>query len=265
MRMPQPGRRDVSDIHHDSGIQVSRYSAGAPPQSGPGLPAVVHEAVRSPGEPLDPAIRSSMEGRFGRDFSAVRVHADHRAGQSAVAVNALAYTIGSDIVFAPGWDRGATEPGRRLIAHELVHVLQQEGSAGTGSPLFLQRQPAPAPEPAPTPEPTPSACAGWEEDLVSLVTAVARHYAQTALTPPRPGAIRKVQFSGDRRIATAHFHNGLELFVSLYFLPDHIPVVTHGWSNVSGPRCLFTYSCPPDGTIVFATKSCTGTGGQPAP
>jgi hypothetical protein len=77
------------------------------------------------GQPLDTETRSFMEPRFGRDFSHVRVHSDIRAAESARAVNALAYTIGSHVVFGPGQYAPQTVRGRRLLAHEMVHTLQQ--------------------------------------------------------------------------------------------------------------------------------------------
>jgi hypothetical protein len=70
-----------------------------------------------------------MESRFGHDFSQVRVHTDARAGASAKAVNALAYTVGRDIVFAAGQYAPGTVSGKKLLAHELTHVLQQSTSA----------------------------------------------------------------------------------------------------------------------------------------
>jgi hypothetical protein len=66
-----------------------------------------------------------MEPRFGHDFSRVRVHADARAADSARAVNALAYTVGRDVVFGGGQYVPQSAAGLRLIAHELVHVVQQ--------------------------------------------------------------------------------------------------------------------------------------------
>ena len=89
--------------------------------------AVVKQALRLPGQPLHAPERAYFEGRFGHDFGRVRVHADGRAAASARAVNALAYTVGHDIVFAPDQYRPATARGRRLIAHELAHVIQQDG------------------------------------------------------------------------------------------------------------------------------------------
>src|SRR5262249_11924056 len=73
--------------------------------------------------------RLSMEPLFGFDFSKVRLHTDGQAAQSARAVNALAYTVGRDIVFDSGQYEPNTGRGNRLLAHELTHVIQQEGSA----------------------------------------------------------------------------------------------------------------------------------------
>jgi hypothetical protein len=92
---------------------------------------IVHEVLRSPGRPLDPATRAFMEPRFGHDFSQVKVHADAQAAESARAVDALAYTVGRDIVFGSGQYALHSNSGQRLMAHELTHVVQQSQSAGT--------------------------------------------------------------------------------------------------------------------------------------
>jgi outer membrane protein OmpA-like peptidoglycan-associated protein len=95
--------------------------------SGGEAPARVHEVLHSPGQPLDAATRAYFEPRFGRDFSRVRVHADAAAGHSAREINAHAYTVGHNVVFGVGRFAPATHEGRRLIAHELTHVVQQSG------------------------------------------------------------------------------------------------------------------------------------------
>ena len=85
----------------------------------------LHEGLRSPAHPLEAATREFMEPRFGHDFGAVRIHADAKAAESAKAVNALAYTVGRDVVFSAGRYSPATADGRRLLGHELTHVVQQ--------------------------------------------------------------------------------------------------------------------------------------------
>lgn len=104
------------------------------------VPPVVHEVLRSSGQPLDAGTRDFMEPRFGHDFSQVRVHTDAKAAESAREVNALAYTVGRDVVFGLHRYSPRSEKGLLLIAHELAHTVQQrEGesqlplpAAGTG-------------------------------------------------------------------------------------------------------------------------------------
>lgn len=95
-----------------------------------GVPLIVHEALRSPGQPLDADVRAFFEPRFGHDLTHVRLHKDVLAAQSAKAVNASAYTVGSNIVFGAGAFDTTRSSGKQLIAHELTHVLQQAGDTG---------------------------------------------------------------------------------------------------------------------------------------
>lgn len=93
----------------------------------PAIPPVVHEALNWPGQPLDPTTRAFVEPRFGHDFSQVRVHTDAKAVESARSINALAYTVGQDIVFGAGQYQPRTRTGQKLLAHELSHTIQQGG------------------------------------------------------------------------------------------------------------------------------------------
>jgi hypothetical protein len=97
----------------------------APSNAANGVPSIVYEILRSTGQPLDPETRSFFKRRFGRDFSQVRIHTDERAAVSAHVVGALAYTAGSHIVFGTNSYSPQSWTGRRLLAHELVHVAQQ--------------------------------------------------------------------------------------------------------------------------------------------
>jgi Domain of unknown function (DUF4157) len=104
-------------------------------------PPIVHEVLRSSGQPLDPTTRGFMESRFDHDFSQVQVHTDARAVESADALRAQAYTVGQHIAFGVAQYRPHTAEGRRLLAHELVHVVQQEGRlAGAPSLGALQKK-----------------------------------------------------------------------------------------------------------------------------
>ncbi|MFT3766866.1 MAG: DUF4157 domain-containing protein [Minicystis sp.] len=99
-------------------------------EDGNEAPASVDRVLRSGGgRPLDGEARSFFERRFGYDFSGVRVHTSTEAAASARTVGAKAYTVGRDIVFAAGRHAPGEREGRRLLAHELAHVVQQGGAA----------------------------------------------------------------------------------------------------------------------------------------
>lgn len=96
----------------------------------PVTPPTIHEALHSSGQPLDSVARAFFEPRFGHDFSQVRVHGNAQATDSARSVNARAFTVGRSIVFRAGEYSAETTKGKHLLAHELVHVLQQRGLQG---------------------------------------------------------------------------------------------------------------------------------------
>lgn len=101
-------------------------------------PVIVDRVLASSGSPLEPSLQRDMGNRFGYDFSRVRVHTGGAAEQSAREVNAHAYTVGYNIVFGAGQFAPGTKDGRKLLAHELTHVVQQEdGSAGSRVQRFL--------------------------------------------------------------------------------------------------------------------------------
>ena len=96
-------------------------------------PPIVNEVLSSPGKALDPVDRQAMATRLHHDFSKVRVHADSRAAESAKAVDAMAYTVGSHVVFDDGKYEPRTSQGRQLLAHELIHAVQQSHGSGGGT------------------------------------------------------------------------------------------------------------------------------------
>ena len=106
-------------------------------------------AAADPGAPLSREVRAYFEPRFAHDFSRVRVHADREAANGAQALGALAYTLGHDIVFAPGKYEPGTLEGRRLLAHELAHVVQQSmaGESGTAIQRDTPKRRAAPPKP----------------------------------------------------------------------------------------------------------------------
>ncbi len=89
---------------------------------------------RGGGRPLEPEVRRVMEERLGHDFGSVRVHTDHAASESARAIHAQAYTVGSDVVFQSGRYQPDTPGGQHMLAHELTHVMQQQAGPVDGTP-----------------------------------------------------------------------------------------------------------------------------------
>ncbi|MGA6828053.1 eCIS core domain-containing protein [Nitrospira sp. NS4] len=146
MRMPGPvmqrqctacaaGGPPCPACDEEKAMPVSRKAGGA---TGGEAPVSVDSAIGSPGQPLAASVRAFFEPRFGQDLSHVRVHTDGVAQQSARDVNALAYTVGSHVVFDAGRYAPGTPDGQRLLAHELTHVMQQSGT-GTGGGAQVQR------------------------------------------------------------------------------------------------------------------------------
>ena len=138
MRMPDAGA--PVHIGHSAGA-VRRHAVGAatPAATGTGLAGGIAGHVHGGGQALDAGVRQFMEPRFGRRLDDVRVHTDSGAGRLARQVDAYAFTVGQHIFFSPGQYRPGSHDGRRLLAHELAHVVQQ-GSAG---PAVVHRQAKP--------------------------------------------------------------------------------------------------------------------------
>jgi Domain of unknown function (DUF4157) len=141
MRMPEPRLQRAcacggacpkcqterhSHIHER--VQAPHVGSGDLVQSA--VPPPVNEVLTAPGQPLDSGTQGFMESRFGHDFSQVRVHTGGAAEQSSRALNARAYTVGNNIVFGVSQFAPGTSEGRKLLAHELTHVVQQTGAGG---------------------------------------------------------------------------------------------------------------------------------------
>lgn len=132
MRMPDPvlqRKCPKCDEDEKKVLQAKNSSGKVPAALNQNISPLVNEVLHSPGQPLDFPTRAFMEKRFGHDFSRVRVHSGETAEQSARDMRALAYTMGHDIVFGMGRFSPGTHEGRRLIAHELTHVVQQRQGA----------------------------------------------------------------------------------------------------------------------------------------
>jgi hypothetical protein len=133
----------------------------------PGVSAVTERAVdrnRGAGTPLPASVRNFFEPRFGRSFENVRLHTDADADRVARSISARAFTSGADIVFADGEYRPGTATGRRLLAHELMHTVQQSSA---GAPHGVQRSAVPQrpANPLRIPEAESRAGAYWAPDI----------------------------------------------------------------------------------------------------
>jgi uncharacterized protein DUF4157 len=128
----QPGARALLRLQRLAGNAsvaelVSAFASG-------GRSPVLDVLESGRGQPLEQSVRNAMERRLGHDLGTVRVHTDASAGASARSVNADAYTAGEDIVFQSHAYRPQTAAGRRILAHELAHVIQQRSGPVSGVP-----------------------------------------------------------------------------------------------------------------------------------
>lgn len=116
-------QRKCSACEDEEKLQMKSEGGGV---AGMTAPTIVHEVINSGGQPLDKSTRSFMESRFGYNFGNVQIHNDSLAHKSSAGINALAYTHGNHIVFGAGQYQAESNSGRQLLAHELVHVVQQK-------------------------------------------------------------------------------------------------------------------------------------------
>ncbi len=139
------------------------------------LSSSVQSVLHSPGQSLDTSTRLTLEPRYGHNFGNVRVHTDSRAAESAREVNALAYTVGRDIVFGAGQYVTQTRAGQKLIAHELTHVVQQSQSSGALQVSSAISKPTDA----------------TEMEAEKIATRVVAGLTSTAITPLAAGLIQR--------------------------------------------------------------------------
>ena len=255
---------------------------------------VVKSTLSSPGCPLDRDTRAALEPRFGFDFSQVRVHTDATAAQSAREVNALAYTVGRDVVFGAGHYAPHSAAGRALLAHELAHVVQQGGTAfDPSAPLYLdspdsslEREAERATashgnvqtsassglvqrsSDAPTggKSPPENECAGWFSDRESLSKRAAELYVRTELSGKR-GVVEKIECdmgaANGAFACTVHFSDGTKIRVIAR--PDSIVVGVPPLNTMhpppDQPLCWYDYKCPgPNHDLVLIKRKCQSSG-----
>jgi Domain of unknown function (DUF4157)/Annexin len=119
----------ASSVVNNAPLHIQRFTGASVGQSDMMAPASVDRVLSSPGSPLEPGLQQDMGQRFGHDFSQVRVHTGGEAARSAQMVNANAYTVGQSIIFGERQYMPHSSKGKKLLAHELVHTLQQKDSS----------------------------------------------------------------------------------------------------------------------------------------
>jgi hypothetical protein len=183
-------------------------------------PAIVHEVLREPGQPLGAPMRNFFEPRFGRNLSDVRVHGGGRAAESARAVNAIAYTVGQHIVVADGQHQPRSHFGMRVLAHELAHTLQQAGGvAGAATPLKI------------------GDTGGDAEREADRAGAAAMHHRPPASVAAHPVQLSRWQVAG----STATVDSAQD---RLGLLPDKVKSATGNWICIQ-PIAMRTASTLP--------------------
>ncbi len=147
MKMPEPEMQRQIEEEEEEQVLYPKELRGGSPEVTPNLEARIN-AIRGGGQPLPKPVRAFFEPRFGHDFGRVRIHTDTRAAEVAQAANAQALTAGRNVVFGTGQYAPGTGEGRRLLAHELTHTIQQSGkgvtlcppapSASAGEPVRIE-------------------------------------------------------------------------------------------------------------------------------
>jgi len=197
------------------------------------------------GRPLESGNREFFESRFNADFGDVRVHTDKRAAESARSIDALAYALGRNIVFAPGQYAPGTTQGRRIIAHELAHVLQQNDGVirridtGKGGSQ-------------------PSPCAGWEQDPESFSIFVARHFVLTEIDPAAGPLLASVTCQSDHDCIVT-FRD--DLVIDVYWYKHSRRVGAGRWTDRGRRFCAYDYSCDSSGQMILNLVKCHGPSG----
>jgi hypothetical protein len=217
----------------------------------------VHEALASTGHPLDEATRRFFEPRFGHDFSNVRVHVSSVAEQSANGLQARAYTAGQNIVFSAGQFAPKTQEGRRLLAHELTHVVQQSGlhSSAPGLAHYIHRSPLPVGEGATQDD----ACSGYERDPVSLSIETAKHFLDE-VEPGGSGLVTTTNCKAnendpDRIECDVTFEGGQVIQVSIESKLHNV----EGQRRTANGRqwCVYHFTCDSNGVLQWQKKGCS--------
>ena len=222
------------------------------------------------GRSLDPVTRAFMDSHFGYNFSNVRIHSDARAAAQAQAIGARAFTSGQDIVFGSGQYQPHIDSGRRLLAHELTHVVQQSLTTtpgglirgggvpniqrwGIGGEAVIQRQPVK--DEGSGDEKVD--CSAKIKDVESFSWDVANHYRVTELGLSK-SSISKFDCFGRGRVVAcaAHFPDGIVVGVKIPESTSERTMAIKDLPKPQGRRCWYDYHCTKKGRLVLKNADC---------
>lgn len=219
--------------------------AGAVPER---TGTVVSSLIPDTGQALPPASRRFFAARLGHDFNNVRIHHGVRAAQAAQSIRARAFTLGNHVVFNQGEYSPHSDTGKRLLAHELTHVVQQRGAAGgatagQNSPGFLQLQA----------QPEQGGSCPWEDDPESFSIRIAEYYVRDVFGIR--GKVLTGSCTGSPSMCTLTLNTSrgrIQVGVSLAQVPHY--VIATQIITGAGPRREYTYVCPDGGDPVFTPR-----------
>ncbi len=225
------------------------------------VPPSVHETIRAPGRPLDPPVRTFMEDRFAYDFSQVRIHDDQQAAESTSQVNALAYTVGRDVVFNTGQYAPGNFTGQRLLAHELAHVVQQ--TAGSAPSIVARQQAQPTPPGQEEAQrraqwyPGFPGCGPWQRRRVDFQLIRARSHVRDAISAlqeeltPSPSGI--ITIAGSALEGQFHTHRPEHIRTIISRMEGILSRLERGPSNI---RCVTQAGCAQECSGSSTTDAC---------
>ncbi len=235
--------------------QAPSASKGTALDPGPAVSAARHGGTPLPGE-----VRSYFEPRFGHDFSEVRVHVGPDPAAGAQAVQARAYTIGNEIVFGAGEFAPATSEGKRLLAHELAHTVQQAGTVGqrkiqreeldvtpdSGMPPDGGALAPPSDALTAGPSNAPSGNSGPSSALLTDPAQVAGQLSAVTAATSIPAGAQRLCFPPSLFAPTDQWASGFGTLAERYIEQDYCG--TPGISCIPGPA----------GTVYFDQNNPTG-------
>jgi outer membrane protein OmpA-like peptidoglycan-associated protein len=228
-----PGECPACASEREGTLRRKATTHAEPSHAPPQVPAVLY----SPGRPLDAVTRAFMEPRFGHDFTSVRIHADSAAAGGPRAVQARAYTLGRDIVFGADQYSTQTREGKRLLAHELTHVVQQ----GRAEPRPTQNQ---ASEPSPTRRKNSEQASNVIRRAGDPAAIPVGFACPTDLTPGAPAGADVLFAVGQSSVTPAHT-TLLTTFVATWLAAGGTDdILVHGYSSTDGDQGPnWTLSC----------------------